>query len=108
VQYDQVTTDCVAGQDARLVGREAVCSGLAGIFPAGFASRVAEVHEADVDVGITVVAIHGVFAATDDGEVLGFDRTFVLQEHGLITNDHIVIREAPDWQENVDSQLGEE
>jgi hypothetical protein len=33
---------------------------------------------------------------TDGGEVFGFDRTFLLETHGLITNGHIAVREPPD------------
>jgi hypothetical protein len=58
-----------------------------------------EVHETDVDVGMAIVGVHGVFVAAEDGEVLGFDRMFVLLGEVGITNDHFAVRRAPHWEE---------
>jgi hypothetical protein len=95
--YAQVSTNCLLQKELRLIGRESVCAGLHELFPAGFTCKVMEIHEADLDVGMTVVGFHGVFIATGDGEVLGFDRTFILAASCGITNDHFVVRDPPPW-----------
>jgi hypothetical protein len=96
--YREVTTNCIRGSEARLIGREAVCDGLRELFPRGFEGKVMEIHEAELDVGMIVVGFHGVFVADGNGEVLGFDRTFVLQTHCGIMNDHSVVRDPPPWE----------
>jgi hypothetical protein len=96
--YREVSSNCITGREARLTGREAVCDGLKEVFPMGFKCKVMEIHETDLDIGMKIVVFHGVFVAGDDGEILGFDRTFVLQDGSGITNDHIVVRDPPEWE----------
>jgi hypothetical protein len=81
-----------------LVGRDEVAAGLADLFPTGFLCQVAEVHETELDLDLSIVVASGVFAHRGGDYVLGFDRSIILTvgKGGIeVTNDHLFVREAP-------------